>query len=105
MTLRTNARVAGITFLGYFGAGSTIFCWLPLRGRMIPAALGWLGVVASALLVVLLLLQRGGQFSGPLNWSSTMTWLVWLPLLIFELTFASWLIVKGTAVPQPARVR
>src|SRR5258706_6157545 len=38
----------------YFAVGSTIFSWLLLRGRMIPVALASLGVVASALLVVLL---------------------------------------------------
>jgi len=89
----------------YFGVGSTIFCALLLRGRLIPAALAWLGVAASALMVMLLLLQRGGLFSGALNWASSITWLVWLPLLVFELTFASWLIVKGTAAPRPAHVR
>ena len=38
----------------YFAVGSTIFCWLLLRGQMIPVALAWLGTAASALLVVLL---------------------------------------------------
>ena len=89
----------------YFAVGSTIFSWLLLRGRMIPSALAWLGVVASASMAALLVLQRGGLFGGALGWSSSITWLVWLPLLIFELTFASWLIVKGAASPQPARVR
>ena len=89
----------------YFAAGSTIFCWLLLRGRMIPAAIAGLGVAASALMVVLLLSQRAGLFSGATNWSSSITWLVWLPLLVFELAFASWLIVKGVAAPQPERVR
>jgi hypothetical protein len=83
----------------YFAVGSTIFSWLLLRGRMIPVALAWLGVIASALLVVLLPLQIAGFFGGPRNWSSPVTWAVWLPLLVFELTFAVWLIVKGVAVP------
>ena len=89
----------------YFAVGSTVFCWLLLRGRMIPVALAWLGVVASALLVVLLPLQIAGFFGGPRNWSSPVTWAVWLPLLVFELTFAVWLIAKGVAAPaqrQPA---
>jgi len=83
----------------YFAVGSTIFCWLLLQGRMIPIALARLGVIASALLVVLLVLQRAGLFSGAANWSSSVTWLVWLPMLIFELAFAAWLIVKGVAAP------
>src|SRR5712691_3715900 len=41
----------------FFAVGSTLFCWLLLRGRMIPAALAWLGVLASVLLVVILPLQ------------------------------------------------
>jgi hypothetical protein len=89
----------------YFAVGSTLFCWLLLQGRMIPAALAWLGVVASGLLVILLLLRSAGLSSGGANWSSSVTWLVWLPLLVFELTFALWLIVKGVAAParsQPA---
>ena len=89
----------------YFAVGSTIFSWLLLRGRMIPAGLAWLGFVSSLLLVVLLPMQIAGYFGGPRNWSSPVTWFVWLPLLVFELTFAVWLITKGVAAPaqrQPA---
>jgi multisubunit Na+/H+ antiporter MnhE subunit len=66
---------------------------------MIPVALAWLGVIASALLVLLLPAQLAGFFGGPRAWSSPVTWAVWLPLLVFELTFAAWLIVKGVATP------
>ena len=83
----------------YFAVGSTVFCWLLLRGRMIPVALAWLGVIASLLLVLLLPMQIAGFFGGPRNWSSAVTWAVWLPLLVFELTFAVWLITKGVAMP------
>lgn len=83
----------------YFAVGSTIFSWLLLRGRMIPAALAWLGVTASILLVMLLPLQIAGFFGGPRAWSSPVTWAVWLPLLVFELTLAVWLITKGVAMP------
>jgi len=85
----------------YFAVGSTLFCWLFLRGRMIPVALAWLGVVASALLVVLLVLRTAGLFGPGANWSSALTWLTWLPMLVFEVTLAFWLIVKG--VDAPAR--
>jgi hypothetical protein len=83
----------------YFAVGSTLFSWLLLRGRMIPVGLAWLGVIASVLLVVLLPLQIAGFFGGPRNWSSPVTWAVWLPLLVFELTLAVWLITKGVATP------
>lgn len=88
----------------YFAVGSTIFCWLLLRGRMIPAGLAWLGVAASAGLVALLLAQRAGFFGGRTDWSSPFTWAVWLPLLVFELTFAAWVLTKGIAT-HPARHR
>jgi len=85
----------------FFAVGSTIFCWLFLKGRLIPAALAWLGTVASASLAVLLLLQRAGLFAAGTNWSSTATWIIWLPLLVFEIAFALWLIAKGVAGPPP----
>jgi hypothetical protein len=77
----------------YFAVGSTIFCWLLLRGTLIPAALAWLGLLSSAGLVALLAgqLTRGTTT----DWSSPVTWFVWLPTLIFELTFAVWLLTKG----------
>jgi apolipoprotein N-acyltransferase len=53
MTRRTNATVAGITFLVYIAAGiatlalaKRAFSSLWLRERMIPVALAWLGVIA-----------------------------------------------------------
>ena len=49
---------------------------------------------------VLLLLQRAG-LGDVLNWSSPITWSVWLPMLVFEMTFAVWLIIKGVAAPAP----
>jgi hypothetical protein len=81
----------------FFAVGSTLFSWLLLRGRMIPVALAWLGVVASALLVIILPLQRAGLVGGPTSWSSSVTWLMWLPMLVFEIALALWLIVKGVA--------
>ena len=81
----------------FFAVGSTIFCWLLLRGRMIPVSLAWLGTIASAFLVLLLPLQTAGFFGGPGSWSSPVTWAVWLPMLVFELAFAVWLLTKGVA--------
>lgn len=70
---------------------------------MIPVALAWLGVIASAFLVALLPLQIAGFFGGPGAWTSPVTWAVWLPMLVFELVLAAWLIVKGVAAPAPRR--
>jgi hypothetical protein len=83
----------------FFAVGSTLFCWLLLRGRLIPIALAWLGVIASVLLVVILPLQLAGLFGGAMSWSASITWLVWLPMLVFEIVFALWLIIKGIALP------
>lgn len=77
----------------FFAVGSTLFSWLLLRGRMIPAPLAWLGVIASALLVVGLPLQIAGVFSG----SNLM--IVWYLMLAFEVPLALWLMIKGAAMP------
>ena len=76
-----------------FAAGSTVFAYLLLRGRMIPVALAWLGVIGSALLVVILPLQLAGVITGPI------AQLAWIPVAIFELTLAPWLLIKGVAAP------
>ncbi len=80
----------------FFAVGSTLFCWLLLRGRMIPLALAWLGVLASVLLVVSLPLRLGGVLSA------SVAQLTWLPIAAFEIPVAIWFIVKGVA--PPARV-
>lgn len=83
----------------FFAVGSTLFCWLLLRGRMIPVSLAWLGLLASVLLVVVLPLQMAGLFGGATNWSSSADWLPWVPMLVFEVVFALWLLFKGVAMP------
>ncbi len=92
-------RPGGGTSAMFFAVGSTLFSWLLLRGRMIPVALGRLGVGASVLLVVILPLQLAGWLGGPENWLGPVTWLMWLPMLVFEVTLALWLIIKGAAKP------
>jgi hypothetical protein len=83
----------------FFAVGSLLFSWLLLRGRMIPVPLAWLGVLASALLVVILPLQLAGLFGGTMSWSGSVTWLVWMPMLVYEVALALWLLVKGAAEP------
>src|SRR5437764_1103170 len=61
LKVRWNATLSAT----FFAVGSTLFCWLLLRGRMIPMPLAWLGVVASVLLVVGLPLQLVGLLTGP----------------------------------------
>jgi hypothetical protein len=79
----------------FFALGSTLFSWLLLRGRMIPVALAWFGVLASILPAVCFPLQLAGLLSG---W---VTSFMWYPVLLFEVALALWLIIKGVAAPGP----
>jgi hypothetical protein len=72
-----------------FALGSTLFCGLLLRGRMLPGILAWTGVVASLVLVVGLPLQLAGLLRAPL------TMAMWMPMLAFEVPGGLWLMVKG----------
>lgn len=76
-----------------FAVASTIFSLLFLRARSIPIALAWFGLVASVMWVVGLPLQLTGVLAG------TATYVLWIPMAVFEVTFALWLIMKGVAVP------
>jgi hypothetical protein len=76
-----------------FAVGSMLFSWLFLRARTIPVALAWLGVFASILLVVLLPAQLAGGIGAPV------TLFMWLPMLVFEVALALWLLIKGVAAP------
>jgi hypothetical protein len=80
----------------FFAVGSLLFSYLLLRGRMIPVALAWLGVLASILAVAVLPLDFVGILRGPI------TKLVWLPMIAFEVLFGLWLIIKGVAI-RPRR--
>ena len=73
--------------------GSTLFSWLLLRGRIVPIALAWLGFVGSALLVLGLPLELARVLTGPV------TQIMWLPVAVFELVVAFWLMIKGAAAP------
>ena len=88
----------------FFAVGSTIFSWLLLRGRMIPVPLAWLGVISSGLLAVILPLQVAGQFGGSMAWADSITWIVWLPALVFEIALALWFLIKGVAMPSARSV-
>ncbi len=82
-----------------FVMGSTLFAWLFLRGRIIPAPLAWLGLVASFLLLIALPLQLAGFVSSPL------VSILWIPLLAYEIPLGFWLIAKGARVPKASQLR
>ena len=90
---RLNFSVAGMLF----AVGSTLFCWLLMRGRVIPIGLAWLGLLASLLIVVALPLQLGRVLTG------SFTTLMWIPMAAFEIPAGIWLLVKG--VPTSSRYR
>ena len=79
-----------------FALGSTIYCYLFLRGRSIPTWLAWLGLISSIILVALLPLRIAGILDG------LVVTIMWLPMLLFELIFSVWLLTKG--VEQPVRI-
>ena len=80
----------------FFAVGSTLFAWLLLRGRIVPVALASVGVFASILIVVGLPVQLIGLLPD------LIAQLMWMPMLVFEVALALWLIIKGAA-PPPRR--
>ncbi len=78
----------------FFAVGSTLFAWLLLRGRIVPTALAWLGVAASLIVLSILPFELVGLAGSPI------TDFMWIPMLVFEVSLALWLIVKGAAPPR-----
>ena len=79
----------------FFAVGSTIFSWLLLKGRMVPIWLAWLGVIASALVAVALPLESLQLLA------SKVVQVLWIPVAIFEIVLAVWLIAKGVTERAP----
>ena len=84
-----NVRHLGIRGVLLFAVGSALYSWLFLRARAIAVPLAWLGVLASTLLIVVLPLQ----LVGIMEWA----WFIWIPMAVFEVTLALWLLIKGVA--------
>jgi hypothetical protein len=104
-TLGAALDVAGITLsrptlvsATLFAIGSTFFCWLLWRGRMLPRALAWTGLIASVILLVGLPMQLAGQLRAPF------TLLMWMPMLAFEVPGGLWLLIQGVP-PSPSMRR
>ena len=93
--------LADTVFVGatFFAVGSTIFSWLLLRGRMVPAWLATVGVVGSALVAVAMPLQTLRVLS------SSVAQLTWAPVAVFEVVVAIWFIVKGVPETEVAYAR
>lgn len=80
-----------------FGAGSMAFSIAFLRARSIPRWLAWLGVAASVAVVIAIPL-RAIRLIG-----AAAVWTAWMPMLVFELVLAGWLLTKGVAAPPEGR--
>jgi hypothetical protein len=78
----------------FFAVGSTLFSWLLLRGALAPMYLARLGVFASVMLVIGLPLQLARVFGQP--W----TWIIWIPIAVFEVVLAVWLLWRGGKAPR-----
>ena len=76
----------------FFAVGSTLFSWLLLRGRMVPAWLALVGVVGSAVVAVAMPLETLHVLSG------SVAQFTWAPVAVFEVVVAGWFIIKG--VPE-----
>lgn len=96
--LSAARRTIPIIAATFFAVGSLLFSWLLVRGRIVPAVLGWVGVVSSLLLVVCLPLQLAAVLGG------TVVNLMWIPMAVFEIWLAVWLLIKGTATPAARAV-
>jgi len=78
-----------------FAVGSAAFAYLLIRGRAVPATLAWFGLAASVLLVITLPVQMATGARG------LFAIVPWVPMLVFEVVLAVWLIVRGLR-PAPA---
>jgi hypothetical protein len=108
MTRRTNARVAGVTYIVYIALAfpSMLLFGRATAGDEISGKLAnvaehaadmrMLGVSLYVLLVVGLPLQLAGLLHG------SITQAMWLPMAAFEIPLGFWLMTKGVAIRSTA---
>ena len=74
-----------------FGIGSLLFFWLFLRSGFLPRALSWIGIFASAVVMVV---TAGSlifpQYSGYLQYG-------WAPMAVAEVGAGLWLLIRGAS--------
>jgi hypothetical protein len=107
-----SARESGyMILLLFFGIGSTTYMYLLVRSRYVPRALALIGLVGSALAAVFALTRMlfpafiGTAFTAvralpPV--ALVLIGLVLAPILLFELVFGLWLLVKGVRTNREA---
>jgi len=79
----------------FFGMGSAVFSYLWLKSRYIPRALAAWGVVGS-------LLAAASPFGFTIlpNFANIVEPWSYVPILVFEIALALWLLVKGLRPPD-----
>ena len=81
--------------LVFWALSATIFAWLWLKSRYIPAALALFGIVSAAWCVLCTLAYIfNPQFSSIVN-----LWWFDTPFALFDITLSFWLLFKGLRVP------
>lgn len=94
-----------------FGSGSTIYMYLLLRSRYVPRPLALVGLVGSALVAPFVLTRLlfpefvTATFAAARALPAVAQGLIALvlaPLLLFELAFGIWLLVKGIRIEDPS---
>jgi hypothetical protein len=83
----------------FFAVGSLLYSYLLLKARSIPVALSVFGVIASLILIVGVPLQTA---SGQATAQGTPA-VIWIPMIIFEISTGLWLLVRGANAPKVER--
>lgn len=81
----------------FFAVGSTLYAYLFFKARSIPVVLAVLGLVASLILVVGVPLQTAAGRDTAEGASAV----IWIPMIVFEITTGLWLLIKGAKATEP----
>jgi hypothetical protein len=83
----------------FFAVGSALYSYLFLKARSVPIVLAVLGLLASLALVVGVPLQTAAGRDTVEGASAV----IWIPMIIFEITTGLWLLIKGANVLELER--
>lgn len=84
--------------LVFWSLSSTLFAWLWLKSRYVPAALALFGLISSGWS----LLCAVGHLLSPAFPSFANVWLYDMPMALFYLALSFWLLLKGLRGAAPA---
>jgi len=78
----------------FFAPGSTVFCYLLWKARLIPVPLALLGLIGSLIVLVGVPVQTA--LSNPTY--SGASAVIWVPVAAFEIVTGFWLLIKGATL-------